>query len=198
MLSIQNLTRPGVKSFSLNLNSGECITLTGPSGAGKTLLFRAIADLDPNQGSVFLDQVDRNNFTAPDWRRAVGYLPSESGWWGDRVGTHFPNQENACVLLPKLGISSDALDWPVAQLSTGERQRLALVRLLTVSPKVMLLDEPTSGLDVQSEALGEKVLIEFLERGNAILLVTHSVDQVRRLSIQQFHMQAGFVSEVLV
>ena len=101
-------------------------------------------------------------------------------------------------MLPILGIRPDALDLPVAQLSTGERQRLALVRLLTVSPKVMLLDEPTSGLDVQSEALVEKVLIEFLERGNAILLVTHSVDQVRRLSIQQFHMQAGFVSEVIV
>ena len=198
MLSIKNLTRPGVKSFSLNLKSGECITLTGPSGAGKTLLLRAIADLDPNQGSVFLNKVDRNDFAAPDWRRAVGYLPSESGWWGDHVGSHFPNQENARVLLPKLDIHPDALDWPVAQLSTGERQRLALVRLLTVSPKVMLLDEPTSGLDVQSEALVEKVLIEYLERGNAILLVTHSVDQVRRLSIQQFHMQAGFVSEVLV
>ena len=80
MLSIRDLSCPGLKPFSIDLNGGECVVLTGPSGAGKTLLLRAIADLDPNKGSVFLNQVSKNEFTAPEWRRAVCYLSTESGW----------------------------------------------------------------------------------------------------------------------
>ena len=64
MLSIQDLSRPGLKPFSIDLNEGECVVLTGPSGAGKTLLLRAIADIDPNKGSVFLNQVNKNEYKA--------------------------------------------------------------------------------------------------------------------------------------
>ncbi len=195
MLSIQGLNRPGIKPFSLDLNGGECVALTGPSGAGKTLLLRAIADLDVNQGSVFLDQVNRNEFTAPEWRRAIGYLAPESGWWADDVGVHFPDHERAGALLPELGIMPDALNWQVARLSTGERQRLALARLLLISPSVMLLDEPTSGLDSDSMAMVEKILSQQLAGGTSILLVTHAVDQARRLAVRRLQMTAGVVSE---
>ncbi len=195
MLSIQGLNRPGIKPFSLDLNGGECVALTGPSGAGKTLLLRAITDLDVNQGSVFLDQVDRNVFTAPEWRRAVGYLAPESGWWADDVGVHFPDHDRAGALWPELGIMPDALNWQVARLSTGERQRLALARLLLISPSVMLLDEPTSGLDPESMAMVEKILSQRLAGGTSILLVTHAVDQARRLAVRRLQMTAGVVSE---
>ena len=195
MLSIQGLNRPGIKPFSLDLNGGECVALTGPSGAGKTLLLRAIADLDVNQGSVFLDQVNRTDFTAPEWRRAVGYLAPESGWWADDVGVHFPDHERASALLPELGIMPDALNWQVARLSTGERQRLALARLLLISPSVMLLDEPTSGLDPESMVMVEKILSQRLAGGTSILLVTHAADQARRLAVRRLQMTAGVVSE---
>ena len=195
MLSIQDLSRPGLKPFSIDLNEGECVVLTGPSGAGKTLLLRAIADLDPNKGSVFLNQVSKNQFTAPEWRRAVCYLSTESGWWADDVGIHFPNHQSAGALLPKLGIGPDALNWQVARLSTGERQRLALARLILVSPSVMLLDEPTSGLDPESEALVEQILLQKLAEDISILIVTHSSDQASRLAHRCLKMNSGVVSE---
>lgn len=194
MLSIQGLNRPGVKPFSLDLDSGECVALTGPSGAGKTLLLRAIADLDENQGSVFLDQVNRNDFTAPEWRRAVGYLATEAGWWADDVGVHFPDHERAGALLPELGFAPDALNWQVGRLSTGERQRLAFARLLLNAPSVMLLDEPTSGLDPDSMAMVEKILSRQLAGGTAILLVTHAADQAKRLAGRRLRMTAGAVT----
>ena len=101
MLRIQGLNRPGINPFGLDLNEGECIALTGPSGAGKSLLLRAIADLDPNQGSVFLDQKNRNEFTAPEWRRRVGYLASESGWWADEAG-----RSNADIVKASVSLTS--------------------------------------------------------------------------------------------
>jgi len=195
VLSIQGLNRPGIQPFSLDLNVGECIALTGPSGSGKTLLLRAISDLDPNQGSVFLNRVNRNSFTAPEWRRTVGYLASETGWWADDVGAHFPNHEHAAAQLSELGIIPDALNWQVARLSTGERQRLALARLLLVRPSVMLLDEPTSGLDPDSEALVEKILCQRLALETSIILVTHSTDQASRLAVRYLKMVAGVASE---
>ena len=198
MLSIQGLNRPGIQPFNLDLNVGECIALTGPSGSGKTLLLRAISDLDPNQGLVFLNRVNRNNFTAPEWRRAVGYLPSETGWWADDVGAHFPDHERAAAQLSELGIIPDALNWQVARLSTGERQRLALARLLLVRPSVMLLDEPTSGLDPDSEALVETILCQRLALETSIILVTHSTDQANRLAVRYLKMVAGVVSEETV
>ena len=195
MLKIQDLHRPGINPFSLDLDDGECIAISGPSGAGKTLLLRAIADLDPNQGSVFLGQKNRDAFPAPEWRRRVGYLASESGWWADGIGAHFPSHERAGALLPELGIPADALGWQVARLSTGERQRLALARLLLGAPAVMLLDEPTSGLDPDSGAMVEEILSQRLAAGKSLLLVTHAAEQAKHLAHRRLSIKAGTVSE---
>ena len=195
MLKIQDLHRSGINPFSLDLYDGECIAISGPSGAGKTLLLRAIAELDPNQGSVFLGQKNRDAFPAPEWRRRVGYLASESGWWADGVGAHFSSHERAEALLPELGIPSDALGWQVSRLSTGERQRLALARLLLGAPAVMLLDEPTSGLDPDFGAMVEEFLSQRLAAGTSLLLVTHAAEQAGRLAHRRLSMKAGTVSE---
>ena len=195
MLNIQELSRPGIEPFSLALKEGECASLSGPSGAGKTLLLRAIADLDPNQGSVFLDQKNRNDFAAPDWRRSVCYLAPESGWWADDVKIHFPNPEQAVDLFQELGLTADALNWQVSRLSTGERQRLALARLLLIAPSVMLLDEPTSGLDPDSVTLVENILKQRLAAGSTILMVTHAAEQAKRLATRHLSINAGLVSE---
>lgn len=195
MLKIQNLHRPGLHPFSLQIEAGECIALSGPSGAGKSLLLRAIADLDPNQGEVSLSGASRDDFAAPEWRRRVGYLASESGWWADGVGVHFTDHEQAAALLAKLGIARGALGWQVGRLSTGERQRLALARLLVGAPDVMLLDEPTSGLDPDAMAMVEEILTKRLAVGASILLVTHAAEQAGRLATRRLSINAGRVAE---
>ena len=81
MLTIRQLNRSGLAPFDLDLADGECVALSGPSGAGKTILLRTIADLDPNKGSASLDCVDREAIAAPQWRRSVAFLPAEAGWW---------------------------------------------------------------------------------------------------------------------
>src|SRR5262249_27350344 len=76
LLQVRDLQTKLLKPLSFSL-AGECIAVRGPSGAGKTLLLRAIADLDPNQGSVRLEGGDRSTIPGRGWRRLVGYLPAE-------------------------------------------------------------------------------------------------------------------------
>ncbi len=195
MLKIRRLTRPGLTPVDLEIAERECIALGGPSGGGKSLLMRAIADLDPSQGEVKLNGLDREEIPAPFWRRQVVYVPAEAGWWADRVAGHFSDPDSAAPLMRRLGLPSEALDWEVAKLSTGEKQRLALTRALLISPKVLLLDEPTSGLDPETATKVEALLHERLASGAAIMLVTHDDAQAERMASRRFHMEAGTMTE---
>jgi len=129
VLQVRDLRTSILKRVSFTLSAAECIAVKGPSGAGKTLLLRAIADLDPNQGVVTLDGRDRSTIAAPEWRRLVGYVPAEPGWWAETVGEHFREWQAASACLRKLGFSEESRTWPITRMSTGERLRLALAAL---------------------------------------------------------------------
>jgi len=195
MLQVENLSVPGLAPVSFSLGTGECVAVRGPSGAGKTLLLRAIADLDPNSGSVCLDGADRSAMPAPLWRRRVGYLPAEPGWWADRIGEHFSSWTAALPSIQRLGLSAEAGDWPVARASTGERARLALVRALMAAPQVLLLDEPTAALDAASVAAAEALLAECVKGGLSVLWVTHDAAQAGRVAKRSLLVEAGEVRE---
>ena len=195
VLEVVNLHRIGLKPASFTVATGECVAVRGPSGAGKTLLLRAIADLDPNEGRVSLDGRDRETVPAPEWRRQVAYLPAEPGWWADTIGEHFPAWAGAVPLLSRLGLPEDARDWPVSRCSTGERQRLALVRALTAEPRVLLLDEPTSALDAAKASIVEAVVAERAAAGLSVLWVTHDDTQALVVAHRFLSVEAGQVSE---
>jgi putative ABC transport system ATP-binding protein len=179
--------------FALSLETGSCAAITGPSGSGKSLFLRMVADLDPNHGEVWLQGRERGAMPAPEWRRQATYVSAESGWWADRVIDHFPanRRSKVAALAARLGLRADILDAPVAQLSTGEKQRLALQRALVLDPPVLLLDEPTGPLDEDSVVRVETLLRERMAGGTAILLVTHDPAQAARLGQQRYRMQAG-------
>ena len=184
LLSVRYLRRSGLAPTSFDLAAGECVAVRGPSGAGKTLLLRAIADLDPSEGAVALDGRPREAMPAPAWRRRVAYVPAESGWWAETAGEHVRGDWSAALpLLGALRLPADCRSWPVRRLSTGERQRLALVRALVLDPRVLLLDEPTSGLDPEAAAAVERIVAERLRAGAAgALWVTHDAAQAGRVA----------------
>lgn len=176
--------------FDLSLAAGECLAITGPSGAGKSLFLRLIADLDPGQGQVFLDGVERRGMAAPAWRRRVVYNAAEPGWWHEDVAAHFRRDAMtfARELAPRLALAPALLDAQVVQLSTGERQRLALIRALALASPALLLDEPTGALDQDSTGRVEQVLRERLAAGATIVMVTHSAEQAARLGHRHMRM----------
>src|SRR5215204_1336717 len=169
MLQVRDLRTTILQPASFALSMGECMAVRGSSGAGKTLLLRALADLDPNEGLVTLEGRDRSTIAGPEWRRLVGYVPAEPGWWAETVGEHFVDWAAAVPFLKDLGFSDETKTWPISRLSTGERLRLALIRALIVRPKVLLLDEPTAALDATSVAAVESLIAAKLRVGLAVL-----------------------------
>jgi ABC-type iron transport system FetAB ATPase subunit len=195
LLKAQALRRLQVGPIDLMIERGTCVSITGRSGSGKSLLLRMMADLDPHDGDTFLDGQACSLMPAPAWRRKVTYVAAESGWWAEHVGAHFDANTDFATLLPAVGIPAEGAAWPVARLSTGERQRLALLRALTPTNQVLLLDEPTSGLDEASICLVEKLLRQRLEGGTAILLVTHAPEQAARMASRHLDLRDGRVVE---
>ncbi len=195
MLEVIDLHRAGLKPASFCLPDGTCIAVRGASGAGKTLLMRAIADLDPNEGRVVLNGDNRADIPAPLWRRRVTYLPAEPGWWAETVGAHFTDWTGALPLIERVGLTDAARTWPVARCSTGERLRLALARALTVRPLVLLLDEPTAALDAAAVALVEALIREHLAAGMSALWVTHDPAQAKRVAHSALCVDAGQVRD---
>lgn len=177
--SIVDLEVHTLKHVHLTLEPGQCVGLTGASGSGKSLFLRALADLDPHAGGMFLDGVAAERIPAPQWRRQVGLLPAESAWWHDAVGPHFGH-----VPLPwlgDLGFDAGVMDWQVSRLSSGERQRLSLLRLLVQKPRVLLLDEPTANLDRQNTRRVESLLSSYRQQHAVMMIwVSHDPEQLQR------------------
>jgi ABC-type iron transport system FetAB ATPase subunit len=190
-LRLSALQSPLAGPFDVSVDPGECIAISGPSGSGKSLLLRMIADLDPNAGEIWLDGQPRSAISAPAWRSQVLYNAAETSWWHEDVAPHFHGAAMASArkLAPRLGLPPELLDGPVLRLSTGERQRLALARALTHDPRVLLADEPTGALDSDTTTLVETILRERLAAGMAIILVSHSPAQAARLGHRQLLMR---------
>lgn len=94
-----------------------------------------------------------------------------------------------------LRLPLESRGWTVQRLSTGERQRLALVRALVLHPRVLLLDEPTSGLDSETTKAVEQVIGECLKTGIGVLWVTHDPAQARRMAERCLFLEGGHVRE---
>jgi ABC-type iron transport system FetAB ATPase subunit len=191
MLQLEKLDVPGLQPVTLTLEDGVCVAVQGRSGSGKSRLLRAIADLDPHGGRALLDGVDCAAMPAPDWRAQVTYLATDAGWWLSSVGAHFCHWDEIAAMLSPLGLAAECRDWPVARLSTGERQRLALLRALSIGPRVLLLDEPTSGLDQEATAAVERLLEAQRAQGLAMIWVTHDGDQAARVGKRLMQLRDG-------
>lgn len=175
---------------SFTLQAGDISCLHGVSGAGKSRLLRAIADLEPNTLKLRWNNHRREDLPVTEWRQRLQYLPAEPVWWTETAGdTISPSCQH---LASELGLDPALLGKPISQLSTGERQRCALLRALSVKPAILLLDEPTAALDKTSSMQVEALLQRWVkEEDHAIIWVSHNADQRQRLATQQWQIKDG-------
>ena len=166
------------------LAAGQCVGLSAPSGAGKTRLLRAMADLDAHTGECRLDGRSACDFTAPEWRRRVMFLAAESAWWADTVSAHLPaSDDDYRVLCHALDLAPALLARPPSRLSSGQRQRAALLRMLAARPDVLLLDEPTANLDSANISRVEAAIAAYRkERGACAVWAGHDRGQLSRVA----------------
>ncbi len=191
MLALNGLNGPGFGPIDARVASGSCLAVMGASGSGKTRLLRAIADLDPAAGNCLLNDTPRASLPATEWRRRVAYVPAEPGWWAATAIEHFLDAAMCRELADRLGVEEAALGRPIEELSTGERQRLALVRALQFEPEALLLDEPTGPLDARTTELVEGEIRDQMRRGACVILVTHERAQTERLGADVCTIVAG-------
>lgn len=191
LLRLRGIYSERLAPVSLDLVAGECAAIVGASGSGKSLLLRQVADLDPGHGEAELNGRKRSAMRGFEWRRQVVYCQAEAGWWDDHVAAHYADRQAALDIMGRLGLAEAKLDALVHELSTGERQRMGLVRALMQAPRVLLLDEPTAALDQAATGLVEQELARVLQTGAAVLLVTHSAEQAGRLARRSWRMEQG-------
>lgn len=190
-----NETLSALEDFSLSVKPGEFVALVGPSGAGKTTVFRlALRLFDPQAGKVMLDGVPSVTAAPSDWRRQFAYAPQESalftGTAAENIAFGTDNPDEALLehaarmaeamefLNAKEGLATD-LGQKGRSLSGGQRQRVALARALVRDAPVLLLDEATSALDSESEAAVRRAIANAAE-GRTTLVIAHRLSTVRR------------------
>ena len=191
VLKLERLSIRHVGPLDLAVNAGECVCLRGVSGSGKSLLLRAVADLEAHGGDVRLDQLRCSTIPAPQWRARVMLVGAESQWWAETVGAHFVDGCRA-DWLEALALPAGALEWTVARGSTGEGQRLALLRALMRAPAALLLDEPTGNLDEESTQRVEALLATYRRDNDApVLWVSHDRKQGQRVARRRLVLADG-------
>jgi ATP-binding cassette, subfamily C, bacterial LapB len=186
-----------IDDLTINVQRGERIAVVGRSGSGKSTLLRLIARLaEPDRGSILLDGFDVRQYEPSDLRRVLGYMGQTSGIVEDSLMRNItlgqieidPKHFDDIVKLT--GVSEFAATHPQGfgmnvgprgeKLSGGERQSVALARILLANPKVLLLDEPTASMDTMLEArlvrnlgnfIGDRTLIVATHRAPVLQLV---------------------------
>jgi ABC-type iron transport system FetAB ATPase subunit len=187
-LIIKDLSIGALHQINLTIEPGEVLCLSGESGAGKSRMLRAVADLEPHEGTVCLGDTNRNDWPAHEWRQRVMLVPAESQWWADSVAEHF------CQPMPKaleaLGFSDEAMRWSVSRLSSGEKQRFAAARALACQPHALLLDEPTANLDDDNTEQFERwILGEIKQHQMPVIWVAHDEAQMKRVGARHFRIK---------
>ena len=215
MITISNIKKnfgslEVLKGISLIINKGEVVSIVGPSGAGKTTLLQIIGTLDrPDDGSVVIDGQDITGLSRgklADFRnRNIGFvfqfhqlLPEFSAVENVMIPALIAGKsrrqakEKALSLLEMLGLS-ERVDHKPAQLSGGEKQRVAVARALVNDPAVVLADEPSGSLDSKNKSELHQLFFELRDRlGQTFVIVTHD-ESLAELTDRTIYMRDGMI-----
>ena len=188
-----------LRGVDLTVAAGECVALLGPNGAGKTTLVGALTGmLAPSAGIARIDGADPRR---PATRRRLGVVHQQAGFprtlkvrelvsgWAVRAGRP---ASDADAVLTEVGLH-DLTKRRVTALSSGQQQRLQLAMALVVDPTLLVLDEPTVGLDIDARRRFWATLAARRDRGTAVLLTTHQIEEAAAVADRVVVLHEGTV-----
>lgn len=187
---------PILENVTVQIEPGTTVAVVGPTGAGKSTVVKLLSRLyDPNEGAVKAGEIDIKDFPTADWRRTIGTVPQEahlfSGSIADNIGYGCREASTSKIeaaarrvgALNAIAAIPDGFNHQVGErgrnLSSGQRQLIALARAELIEPSIMLLDEATSTLDPATEA----VILNASDRvtkGRTSIIVAHRLATAKR------------------
>ncbi|PXX23388.1 ABC transporter ATP-binding protein [Hoylesella shahii] len=215
MITIKSITKSFgslqvLKGIDLQINKGEVVSIVGPSGAGKTTLLQIIGTLDrPDGGEVVVDGIEVGSLSSKklsDFRNQhLGFifqfhqlLPEFTALENVMIPAYIAGKkkseamQRANELLDFLGLADRANHKP-AELSGGEKQRVAVARALMNEPAVVLADEPSGSLDSKNKAELHQLFFDLRDKfGQTFVIVTHD-EELAKLTDRTIHLRDGLV-----
>ena len=215
MIDIKNITKSFgklqvLKGIDLHVDKGEVVSIVGPSGAGKTTLLQIIGTLDrPDGGTITIDGTDvgglKGNALSRFRNEKIGFvfqfhqlLPEFTALENVMIPAFIAGRsrkeakERATELLDFMGLADRASHKP-AELSGGEKQRVAVARALMNHPAVVLADEPSGSLDSKNKAELHQLFFDLRDRfGQTFVIVTHD-DALAAITDRTIHLRDGMI-----
>lgn len=196
-----------LSDISLSVEKGEFVFLVGPTGSGKTTIFRLlIRDMLPSKGTIVVgdfDVVKLPLHKIPHLRKKIGVAFQDLKLLFDRTifenivlplevaGVKPPDaKKRAEEVIAQIGIQTHTHKFPI-QLSGGERQRVAIARALVLAPDVLLADEPTGNLDPATGNEIVKLLLDINKSGTTVIMATHNVEIVNSMGKRVVTLEKG-------
>ena len=186
-LSVHYGDYQALKTLELDIEAGELIGIIGPNGAGKTSFIKALCGRVHYDGHVQIG--DERLKRGHNRQKLLGLVPQDIGLYG-----HMSGRENLTAFAKIMGLSrqeredaiekaieavdmGDKADELVSALSGGMKRRINVAAAIMHDPKVIIFDEPTAGVDVPARDTVHRLARTLAEKGMAVLLVTHELDQ---------------------
>lgn len=209
-----NVKKLGLDTINLKINEGECILVTGRSGCGKTTLTRAINALIPHfyegqiSGKAYVYDIDVGNEPIHNVSKKVGSVfqdprsqffttntTSEIAFGMENLGYEREHMNDSIKIVSEyLGIE-DLLNRSVHELSSGEKQKIAIASIYAMNPSIIVFDEPSANLDIESIVKLRGVMKVLKEKGHTIIIVEHRIHYLLGLVDRILYMDKGKIIE---